>query len=354
MRSVSASALYWRARTTIAWVLCAAVFAWFAVGDADFLNTGNVYALLQILAPLVLVACGLAVVMLTAEFDLSIAGTFPLAGLVAVRLSDSAGPVTAAIAAVLLGMVIGLINGVLVGLLRIPSLAVTVATMVFSIGLGYLVTDDELVRMEDYGPSLRLTERIAEVFSLASLVQLALAAVLIGYVAVSWRGRYLYAVGSDKRRARASGLPVARTVVVAFVVSAGCSAVAGSLQGLSLATGQAGSDDAFLLNCATAALVGGIALTGARGSLLGVVGGALLLSLLTNGLGLAGVATPLIQLVNGVVLIAVVLTDKPVNAVIRRRLQAELALSQQHDPISSAADDEVDTAGSTPPRKEVR
>lgn len=338
MKAVSARTLYWNARTALAWLLATIAFAYFSFTDANFLNTGNVYALVQIFSTLALVSSGLAVVMLAAQFDLSIAGTFPLAGLVTVKLADSVGVVFAVLIAAAVGAAIGLVNGWLTGALRIPSLAVTVATMVLSIGLGYLVTNNDLVRMTDYDASLRLIDRVGGVFSAMSLIQLALALAVYAYLRRSWRGRFLYSVGSDESRARASGLPVTRTLVFAFVTCAVFASVAGGLQGLSLATGQAGPGDAFLLKCATAALIGGVALTGARGSLVGVLGGALLLSVLTNGLGLAGVQSALIQLVNGVVLVVVVLADKPLNRLVDRRLRTELArsINERDEPDAAA------------------
>jgi ribose/xylose/arabinose/galactoside ABC-type transport system permease subunit len=179
--------------------------------------------------------------------------------------------------------------------------------------------------MTDYKLSLRVTDPIFGIFSIMSFIQLGLALLAVVYLKVSWRGRFLYAVGSDPNRARAAGIPVTRTLIFAFVVCALFTTVAGSLQGLSLATGQAGPEEAFLLKAATAALIGGVALTGGRGSLVGVLGGALLISLLTNGLGLAGVESAIIQLVNGCVLIFVVLVDKPIDRLIGRRMKAELA-----------------------------
>jgi ribose/xylose/arabinose/galactoside ABC-type transport system permease subunit len=325
MRAISAKTLFWNAHPALAWVLALVAFAYFALTDGNFLNTGNFYALMQIFSTLALVATGLAIVMIAAEFDLSIAGVFPLAALVTVKAVDSQGVVVAVALALAVGVAVGLVNGWMTGALRIPSLAVTVATMVLTVGIGYVVTSSELVQMTNYKVSLRVTEPIFGVFSIMSFVQLGLALLAFVYLKVSWRGRFLYAVGSDANRARAAGVPVTTTLIFAFVTCAVFAAVAGSLQGLSLATGQAGPEEAFLLKAATAALIGGVALTGGRGSLAGVLGGALLISLLTNGLGLAGVESALIQLVNGVVLIFVVLVDKPISRLIDRRLKAELA-----------------------------
>jgi ribose/xylose/arabinose/galactoside ABC-type transport system permease subunit len=325
MRQVSARTLFWNARPALAWVLALIAFVYFAATDGNFLNTGNFYALLQIYSTLALVAVGLAIVMIAAEFDLSIAGVFPLAALVTVKLVDSQGVIVAVLVTLAMGVLVGFVNGWMTGALRIPSLAVTVATMVLTVGIGYVVTSSDLVQMTDYKVSLRVTEPIFGIFSIMSFIQLGLALLAVVYLKVSWRGRFLYAVGSDANRARAAGIPVTATLIFAFVVCAVFTAVAGSLQGLSLATGQAGPEEAFLLKAATAALIGGVALTGGRGSLFGVLGGALLISLLTNGLGLAGIDAAIIQLVNGCVLIFVVLVDKPIDRLIGRRMKAELA-----------------------------
>lgn len=332
---IRASILYWHARPALAWTLAVVAFLYFTLSNGHFLNAGNLYALIQLFSTLMLVAAGLAIVMIAAEFDLSIAGTFPLAGLVAVQASDKIGVVPAMLLAVVVGLLVGALNGWITGRFRIPSLAVTVATMVLTIGIGFEITGSQLVTMTDYTASLTLTQRVLGVFSVGSLIQIVIAIAAYLFLRSSWRGRFVYAVGSDAARARASGLPVTATLVFAFMVCAGFASVAGALQGVSLATGQAGSNDSFLLQCATAALIGGVALTGGRGSLTGVFGGAFLLTVLTNGLGLAGVNSALILLVNGIVLAAVVLVDRPLNRFIDRRLRAEMPIGQPPTQTSS-------------------
>ena len=322
MRMLS-TRLYWNARTALAWGLAIIAAAYFAASDGDFLGKGNLYALLQNFAVLVLVAVGLAVVMIAAQFDLSIAGTFPMAGLIVVKYAGSLGVAPSLLIALAAALAVGGVNGVLIGFLRIPSLAVTVATMVLSTGIGYLIAGQNLVTLTNYKLSLRLTEPVLEIFSIMSLIEISLAVLACVWLKVTWRGRFFYAAGSDDRSARSSGLPIATTILIGFLVSALFAGIGGSLQALSLATGQAGSADSFLLQCATAALIGGVTLSGGRGSLVGVVGGALLLAVLTNGLGLAGVDSPVIQLVNGLVLVAIVVADKPLNRLTEGRLRRE-------------------------------
>jgi ribose transport system permease protein len=321
---------YWAYRTVLAWGLGIAAFVAFSVAVPHFLSSGNLYSLVQTFASLALPAVGLSVVMLAGEFDLSITGTFPLAGLVVIQYAVRPGLVLSFVIALVIGVALGLTNGLVVGALRIPSLAVTVATMTLSIGLGYLVAHNNVVTMSNYQVSLELTKPILRLLSWQSIIELVLVGITVWAVKRTWWGRYLYAIGSDNRKARASGLPVTLTLVIGFVVCAVLTTLAGELQGISLATGTPGADTDFLLQAATAVLIGGVALSGGRGSLLGVAGGAFLLSALSNGLGLAGVASPTIELVSGAVLIGVVACEVPLNRMVLRR--AEAMVSNEDEP----------------------
>ncbi|EMY36164.1 inner-membrane translocator [Arthrobacter crystallopoietes BAB-32] len=314
--------LYWNFRALIAWVLALLAIAGFASSNPDFLQPGNLYALLQIFSPLVLVACGLGVVMLAGEFDISISGTFPLVALVSVKLSDSVGTPLAVLIAIALGIGFGLLNGWVTARFRIPSLAVTVGSMVLAIGIGYAIAGGQIVQMSDFDSGMALTQAVGGIFSLQSLIQLVLAALIILTLRATWLGRYVYAAGSDANRARASGMPVSFTVIAAFAISGLAVGLAGALQGVSLASGTAGPDDALLLQAATAAILGGISLNGGKGSLVGVVGAALLLAVLSNGLSFMGTTSATIQLVSGAILLAVVIVDKPLDRFTRRYIQS--------------------------------
>lgn len=316
---MSVSFLYWNFRSLLAWALALVAVAAFSIATPHFLNLGNFYALFQSMSVLLLVASGLGLVMIAGEFDISIAGTIPLAALIAVKGSTTFGVVPAIGLAVLAGAGFGLINGWITSAFRIPSLAVTVGSMVLAIGIGFAIAGGELVQSSDFTPGLLLTERIFGVFSLQSLIQISLGMLLVIVVRRTWFGRNVYAVGSDLDRARNSGIAVKHTIIGCFVVSGVFAAIAGALQGTALATGTAGANEAFLLQAATAAILGGIALTGGKGSLLGVFGASVLLAVIANGLSLLGADTASIQLVNGTMLLIVVIIDRPMDRAIEKR-----------------------------------
>jgi ribose/xylose/arabinose/galactoside ABC-type transport system permease subunit len=326
---------YWGARTILAWGLAIATFVAFSIVAPHFFSLGNLYALIQIFGSLALVSTGLAVVMLAGEFDLSIVGTFPLAGLVVIEYADR-GLAVSFFLAVVIGIAYGLVNGWIVGALRIPSIAVTVATMMLSIGFGYLVSHNDFVSMRDYQVSLELTQPILKVLSWQSIIELMFVAIAVVAVKRTRWGRYLYAIGGDSRKARASGLPVTKTLIGGFVVCAGFTTLAGVLQGISLASSTPGPNDDCLLQAATAVLIGGVALSGGRGSLVGVAGGAFLLSVVSSGLGIAGISSSTIELVNGAILAGVVACDRPLARLVHRRAE-EMRADDNPQPLSRPA-----------------
>lgn len=335
---------YWAARTLLAWGLAVAAFVGFSITVPHFASFGNIYSLVQIFAALALIATGLGVVMLAGEFDLSIVGSFPLAGLIAIQYADGFGLAGSLLLALAMGTACGLVNGWAVGLLRIPSIAVTVATMMLCIGLGFLVSGNNFVSMTDYTVSLTLTQPILRIFSLQSIVALALVVLIIAAIKLTRWGRVLYATGGDSQKARASGLPVTRTLIIAFVVCAVCSALAGALQSVSLASSTPGADFDNLLGAATAVLVGGIALSGGRGSLVGVIGGAFLLSVVSSGLGLGGMSSSTIELVNGAILIGVLACDRPLARLVRRRAEALVATDSGQPPRPATTSKTIEVA----------
>ena len=319
---MSATFLYWHVRTIAAWLLSLVSVVVLASSNSAFLNPGNLFALLQSFAVLALMGVALGLVMLAGEFDLSIVGVFPLAALVAVKLSDGLGAGLATALAILVGALFGLLNGVVTAVFRIPSLAVTVGSMVLAIGVGFAMASGQIVQAVDFRPGLLLTDRIGGILSMQSIIQLVLVCVALLLVHYTWFGRNVYAVGGDNARARASGLPVVSTTILLFVICGALTAVGGSLQGITLATGQAGPNEGILLQAATAAILGGVALTGGKGNLVGVIGGAFLLTTLANGLSLMGADSATIQLVNGAILFLVVIVDRPLNRLIDRGLTA--------------------------------
>ncbi|OZC74003.1 ABC transporter permease [Rhodococcus sp. 06-462-5] len=313
--------VYWNIRTWIA-LGAAAVALLVAIAlTPGYTNSGNMFALVSSFSTLALVACGLAIVMIAGEFDLSIAGVMPLAGLITVKLGQTHGIAVGIIAAIVVSAAVGVVNGYLTWRFAVPSLAVTVGSLVTVTGIGYWVTGGDVVTMPNYQFGLWLDDPIAAVLSPRSIVAFVLIGLAVLLINRTWFGVTTRAVGSDIDRARFSGMPTGRALVSVFVISAVFAGVAGSLQGLSLAAGQPGNNLNFLLQAVTAAIIGGIALTGGKGRLSGVIAGALLLAVLSNAMSYHGAPTAAVQLVSGVILLAILLLDVPLDRLVGRALE---------------------------------
>lgn len=245
----------------------------------------NVYSAMQIFSTYGLIALALGVTMIAAQFDLSTLGMFVLGGMVAVKLGGE-DPLLGVLAAVSVGAASGLMQGLVISRLQINSMAVTLGGFLVLLGLSRSIGDDATVSYPDFNVGISLDAPFALIFSWHSVIVL-LCFLLVGS-AMAWTpvGRNVRAVGGDARAARVAGVHVPRVVVEVFVLSGAMSGLAGALNAYSLASALANPGFAPLMFGATAALIGGVALAGGRGTALGIACGAIALSLLQAMFGI--------------------------------------------------------------------
>jgi ribose transport system permease protein len=229
--------------------------------------------------PLVLAAAGQAIVVLAGGLDLSVGGVIDLTNAVAAKYMTSGASTgtllatTAAIVAV--GAVIGAINGALIVYARQQPIIVTLGMLAILQGLALWV-------LPQPGGSIppSVTNKLVP-------AEKPLAVVLIAVVCAAWWvvrrlrfGTGLYAVGSDPKAARASGISPARVSILAYASSGMLAAIAGLVLAASTTGGDPQNGDIFTLTSLAAVVVGGVSLAGGRGSVVGAVLGALILTVL--------------------------------------------------------------------------
>jgi ribose transport system permease protein len=117
-------------------------------------------------------------------------------------------------------------------------------------------------------------------------------------------GRHLYAVGGEPEAARATGVPVARVLVTAYVLAGLLAAVAGVLLAARATVGSPTAGQGLELSAITVVVLGGTSLLGGRGSLVGTLGGVLLLSLVSSSVTLLQLPATLTDLIRGIVILA--------------------------------------------------
>jgi ribose transport system permease protein len=265
----------------------------------------NFYNVLQSFAALGLVALALGLTMIAGEFDLSVPGAFGFGGMVAV-LTGGDSPVVGVALAVALAGLIGLAQGVAIGHLGVGSMPITLGGYLVYVGLVNVLGDSKSVSYESFDVQRSLDTPIAEVLSTRSLIALGVFGVVGVVLAATRWGRDVRAVGGSRRAARTAGVRVGRVLIGTFAASSAIAALGGALLAYSLATATpdlAGPDRLVL--AATAALLGGVALTGGRGGALGIAAGALALSLLEECIALLAAPTYASSLVTGGLLLVV-------------------------------------------------
>lgn len=309
-----------RARWAVRAALFAAAVLYFLAEGRSFATTENVYAIMETFALLGLVALALGLTVIAGEFDLSVAAVSVAAGILALKLGEDRLLVGVA-AGLGFGLAVGLLNGLLVRLLAMPSMVVTVGSLIAVSGFGAQLTGGEAVASSNFELSASITQPVLEIFSPRSLVTLGVFAVA-GLAMWKLRiGRDVVAIGSDRKAAAAAGVKAGPAQLTVFAFSGLLAGLAGSLLAYSLAsaTPDVTGGGTLLLQGVTAAIVGGVLLSGGHGNVAGIAFGALLLAVFSNGLGSIGASSGAISLANGALLMAIVLFDGQVTELVRLR-----------------------------------
>jgi ribose/xylose/arabinose/galactoside ABC-type transport system permease subunit len=298
--------------------LCAAAFLIFAFTAPGFASRANLWNIFISALPLLLLATGQTVVLITAGIDLSVTATIGLTSIAgALVMSGDGGwlgghavAAPAAVAVMLaVGALVGLFNGASVAWLRMPAFMVTLTTMMFFNGFAIWLARKTVNAESIYNLPRAFLAIGAQPWIAAAL---AVAATLSAHLLLSRTllGRWLYAVGHNSRASLVSGVPVARVLVTAYVISGLFAVLASILLTATLETASPNHGRALLLDVIGAAVIGGTSLFGGKGKVLWTVYGVLFLSLLGNGLNQLNFSDFMITIIKGTVILLAALLDR--------------------------------------------
>jgi ribose/xylose/arabinose/galactoside ABC-type transport system permease subunit len=304
------------------WValLCVVLVAALGPVVPGFSSTANLRNVFSSLLPLLAVAVGQTLVLITGGIDLSVTAVVALASVLGARVMTGDGGLLAghlmavpvALSVMLAaGLAVGTVNGLSVSRLRMPPFLATLSVMIFAGGFAIWLTRSSNITGLPEG------FRLLGAASLGELVPVPAALLVVGPLALGAHllltrtvlGRWLFAVGGNARTARVSGVPVEQVVLFAYVACGACAAVASILYTARLETGSPVLGQRILLDVIGAVVIGGTSLFGGRGSILGTVYGALFITLLDNGLNLMGLSSFTVLVVKGTVILVAALVD---------------------------------------------
>lgn len=264
----------------------------------NFANIGRQTTLVSIMA------VGMSLVIISGEFDLSVGSIMALAGVVAAIAMQKFGDVwlVGAVVALATGAAVGLINGLLTTVLSIPSFLITLGSLSIARGLALLATGTRPVNILDESYYAIFGE--GQLFGIPVPIIWTIVVAIAGIVLLHYStfGRQIFATGGNATAARYTGIDTRRVKTL-------CLIIAGTLAGLAAlvltARSHAARPDAgagIELDVIAAVILGGAALAGGRGTIIGALIGSLMIGVLNNGLNLVGVDPSLQLAVKGLII----------------------------------------------------
>jgi len=290
----------------IAIVALGAVLAVVAPG---YFAGDNLRDLLLANAPVLVAALGATLVVLAGQIDISIGSVFAICGVMAGVLAKAGLPVTAAVlGACLIGAALGALNGVLVAYARIPSIVVTLATMVaLRDGLRWVTQGAWVQDLPAGFQWLGFAQGTYPVLSAALTLGLV--------VAMAWglrhvaAGRAVYATGSNREAARLAGIDTRAITCAVFVAAGALTGLAAVLNAVRFNQIPPNAGLGLEMRVIAAVVVGGTAITGGRGTVTGTVLGVILLGGLSPALTFLGVTAHWERAVQGLIILTAVAID---------------------------------------------
>ena len=278
-----------------------------------FMTVRNLSNILGQVSMAAIAACGMVLVVLTGEVDVSIGSlqAFVALPLIHVLNLTTSLPV-AVLAALAVGGAIGCINGFLVTRLKINSLIATLGMYYILRGLVYVITGNTAIN-EASGKEIFFMLGNAKLFKLIPYSAIIMAVILFGFGFIlrnTRHGRNIYAVGGNSEVAQYIGINPGKVKFISFVLSSVLSTIAAVILASRLGSANHLAGIGFEFRVVAATVLGGVSLNGGRGSLLGAFIGVLILGVLQNGMGMLGFNIMWEQITTGAIIILSVALDE--------------------------------------------
>lgn len=269
----------------------------FTIANPIFLSSGNLLNILNQTALVTIMACGVGLVIITGEIDLSVGSVLALSGVSAALFMQGVTQnwFLGALTGIIVGALVGLVNGVLTARFLIPSFLVTLGTLSVARGIALIVTGTSPVLVTD--PTFWAVFAEATVFGIPIPIVWTIVVIAITWLLLHFGiiGRRIYATGGNLSAAKFSGINTRAVKIFVFVFSGALAGLAGVIIA---ARGHAIRPDVasgIELDVLAAVILGGTSLFGGKGKIYGIILGSLIIGILNNGLVLMGI-DPSIQL----------------------------------------------------------
>jgi ribose/xylose/arabinose/galactoside ABC-type transport system permease subunit len=288
--------------------ILAVLVMFFAVLNPDFRKITNISNILQQCTPIGIAAIGMTFAIISGAFDLSVGSIMALTACVMVSLIGLLGFYAAFAAAVLSGFLLGLVNGLIVTKIRVAPFIATLGTMWVYRSVAYIYTQNRPVQSIDaaftsWADSFVCVPRLFIVMAFCYL---------IGFFLLHHTpfGRYVFAVGSNRRAAILSGIDVAKVTLFVFALVGLFSGIGGAALAVRLWSAKADTAMGYELMIIAAVVLGGTSLKGGSGTLSGTFGAAILFAVIYNAMDMFQVQSYWQKIALGGILLLALFLDR--------------------------------------------
>ena len=327
------------------WIILLVVFTFFVTQSEHFLTERNISNILTAAAVLGVLVVGQTLVLISGNFDLSTESTLGLSALLGLWLIVPAAaptfgggiflnPYLSTLTVLAVGALIGYGIGCLITFGHMHNFIVTLAVLLIIRGLMLAFSEGAPVNGFN-NPSADVFYWLGhqKAFSIPGIGKITVAVIatglifLIGHLILQHHkfGRELYAIGGNRSAAAALGINVDRRIRQVYLISGLLAALAGWMLAGRVVSIQANLGEGLIFTVFAGAVIGGVSLQGGRGTMLGALGGVLLLSTIDRGLNLMHVSVFWVKVIQGLIILAAMFIDAQ-----RIRLR-ELSLTLQND-----------------------
>jgi rhamnose transport system permease protein len=298
---------FFKSWESLLFVVVVAIFIVNSFASPYFLDPWNLSDATFNFTEKALVALAMALVIISGEIDLSVASIIAIAStMMGTALQYGAGPFELVLVGLATGVVCGAINGWLVTGLGLPSIVVTIGTMSLFRGLAYIILGDKAYTGYPSDFAWFGQGYVWWVFSFELVLFVVMALVFYILLQRTSFGRLVYSIGNNQTAAMFSGVKVARVKFILFVLTGLMSGVAAVCLTSRLGSTRPSIATGLELEAITMVVLGGVAINGGSGSILGVVLAAIIMGLVTFGFGLLNVPGIVMSIFIGLLLILVI------------------------------------------------
>jgi ribose/xylose/arabinose/galactoside ABC-type transport system permease subunit len=286
-------------------IIVIVLFVFFSAVVPGFFTPLNIQNILASQSILWIIAIGMTLVIISGGFDLSVGSNAAVCGIFLAKVLEAQllpEPI-ALVATIIFGAVIGgVLNGIFIGFFRLNVFVVTLASMIALEGVVYIWTNLQSIYISapvvDYISIYRLFGVQTPIYTMVLIF-----VIFLFIQKYTFFGRDVYATGGNYTAARLSGIRTTRTLIIVYSISGACAGLGGAIMIGRIGAAMAAVNGLIALDAVAAVLIGGTALIGGAGSIVGTAFGVLFLGILQNGLDMVGVSSHWQRVVTGIILI---------------------------------------------------